>query len=53
MDILRKIAGMSNNLNQLARRANEGGFKLVKWEVEGLAAKLKILYHQLSYDWKN
>ena len=53
MDILRKIAGMSNNLNQLARRANEGGFKLVKWEVEGLAAKLKTLYHHLSYDWKN
>lgn len=53
MDILRKIAGMSRNLNQLAKRANDGGFKLVKWEVEDLAAKLKTLYHQLSYDWKN
>ena len=53
LGILRKIAGMSNNLNQLARRANEGGFQLVKWEVEGLAAKWKTLYHQLSYDWKN
>lgn len=53
MGILRKIAGMSRNLNQLAKRANEGGFKLVKWEVEDLAAKLTTLYHQLSYDWKN
>lgn len=53
MDILRKIAGMSKNLNQLAKRANDGGFKLVKWEVENLAGKLKTLYHQLSYDWKN
>lgn len=53
MAILRQIASESNNLNQLAKRANEGGFKLVKWEVEDLAAKIKSLYHKLSHDWKN
>lgn len=53
MAILRQIASESNNLNQLAKRANEAGFKLVKWEVEDLAAKIKSLYHKLSHDWKN
>ncbi|KDS42440.1 bacterial mobilization family protein [Parabacteroides distasonis str. 3776 D15 iv] len=44
---------MSNNLNQLAKRANEAGFKVVKWEMENLAINLKSLYLKLSDDWKH
>lgn len=53
MALLRQIGSMSNNLNQLAKRANEAGFKMVKWEVENLAKALKSLYLKLSHDWKH
>lgn len=51
--ILRQIGSMANNLNQLAKRANEAGFKLVKWEVESLCKNIKALYYRLSHDWKD
>lgn len=51
--ILRQIGSMANNLNQLAKRANEAGFKLVKWEVESLCKHIKSLYYRLSHDWKD
>lgn len=53
MALLRQIGSMSNNLNQLAKRANEAGFKVVKWELENLAKNLKSLYLKLSNDWKH
>lgn len=53
MVILRQIGSMANNLNQLAKRANEAGFKLVKWEVESLCKIIKALYYRLSHDWKD
>lgn len=53
MVILRQIGSMANNLNQLAKRANEAGFKLVKWEVESLCKNIKALYYRLSHDWKD
>lgn len=51
--ILRQIGSMANNLNQLAKRANEVGFKLVKWEVESLCKNIKALCYRLSHDWKD
>lgn len=53
MELLRQIGSMSNNLNQLAKKANEAGFKLVQWSLEGLSKQLKSIYSKLSYDWKH
>ncbi len=53
MAILRQIGSMSNNLNQLAKKANEAGFKLVKWSLESLGKDMKSLYQRLSHDWRH
>ena len=53
MAILRQIGSMANNLNQLAKKANEAGFKLVEWSLKGLSKEIKTLYTRLSYDWKH
>ena len=43
LDLRRKIAGMANNLNQLARRANAGRFEDAGWELVELYDNLKKL----------
>ena len=43
LGLRRKIAGEANNLNQLARRANAGGFEAVGWEITTLCDGLKKL----------
>ncbi len=43
LDLRRKIAGMANNLNQLARRANAGRFEDAGWELVELYDDLKKL----------
>lgn len=53
MAILRQIGSMANNLNQLAKKANEAGFKLVEWTLKGLSKEIKSLYSRLSYDWRH
>lgn len=53
MSILRQIGSMANNLNQLAKKANEAGFKLVEWSLKGLSKEIKSLYTRLSYDWRH
>lgn len=53
MAILRQIGSMANNLNQLAKKANEAGFKLVEWSLKGLSKEIKTLYSRLSYDWRH
>lgn len=53
MAILRQIGSMANNLNQLAKKANEAGFKLVEWALKGLSKEIKSLYSRLSYDWRH
>ena len=52
-DYIRKLCGMANNLNQLAKKANEAGFKLVEWSLKGLSKEIKTLYTRLSYDWRH
>ena len=47
-DTIRKLAGEANNINQLAHRANAGGFELVK-----LKNRIVEIINQLSDDWKN
>lgn len=53
MAILRQIGSMANNLNQLAKKANEGGFKLVQWSLDKLSKEIKSLYTKLSLDWRH
>ena len=43
LDLMRKLAGMANNLNQLAKRANIAGFIDVYSEVLGMVDYFKQL----------
>lgn len=52
-DILRKLSGEANNLNQLARVANREGFKNVASDVINLRNILVSIINQLSNDWKS
>ncbi|MDR2949483.1 MAG: MobC family plasmid mobilization relaxosome protein [Prevotella sp.] len=52
-DILRKLSGEANNLNQLARTANREGFKNVASDVISLRGIMVGIINQLSNDWKS
>lgn len=52
-DILRKLSGEANNLNQLARTANREGFKNVASDVMNLRGIIVGIINQLSNDWKS
>ena len=52
-DTLRKLAGESNNLNQIARQANASGFTIVAAEMLALKNTITEIINQLSDDWKN
>ncbi|OUP33499.1 MobC family plasmid mobilization relaxosome protein [Bacteroides sp. An19] len=52
-DTIRKLAGEANNINQLAHRANAGGFALVAVELVKLKNGIVEIINQLSDDWKN
>ena len=53
VDILRKLSGEANNLNQLARTANKEGFKNVASDVINLRGIIVGIIKQLSNDWKS
>ena len=52
-DTLRKLAGEANNINQLAHRANAGGFALVVVELVKLKNRIVGIINHLSDDWTN
>ena len=52
-DILRILAGEANNINQLAHRANAGGFAKVAVELVKLRNRIVEIISHLSDDWKN
>lgn len=52
-EVLRKLAGEANNINQLARRANAGGFAKVASELMMLKRQVVQIINSLSDDWKN
>jgi mobilization protein len=52
-DTIRKLAREANNINQLAHRANAGGFALVAAELVKLKNRIIEIINQLSDDWKN
>ncbi len=47
-DSIRKLAGEANNLNQLAHRANAGGFALVAVELVKLKNRIIEIINQLE-----
>ena len=44
LDLIRKLAGMANNLNQIAKQANKSGFSNTAMEVISITAKIKSLF---------
>ena len=52
-DTIRKLAGEANNINQLAHRANAGGFALVAVELVKLKNRIIEIINHLSDAWKN
>ena len=49
-DAIRKLVGEANNINQLAHRANAGGFALVAVELVKLKNRIVEIINQLSDD---
>lgn len=43
LDLMRKLAGMANNLNQVAKQANKSGFSLVSVDIAHIAVQIKEL----------
>ncbi len=43
LDLIRKLSGEANNLNQIARQANKSGFSNVVIEVIGILTRIKKL----------
>ena len=43
LDLIRKLAGMANNLNQVAKQANKSGFSPVAVEIAHIAIQIRQL----------
>ncbi|MDR0332368.1 MAG: MobC family plasmid mobilization relaxosome protein [Dysgonamonadaceae bacterium] len=53
MDLLRKLSGEANNLNQLAHRANSYQMPYLEKEIRSALNLLTEIIEKLSDDWKN
>ena len=49
-DYVRKLSGMANNLNQIARKANAAGYSDTRLEYLHLAGKIDNLLNQIRHD---
>ena len=47
-DLIRKLAGMANNLNQIAKKANQMGYVEIRTEYLYLAENIDIVINQLK-----
>ena len=45
---IRQLCGMANNLNQLAHRANAGGFPDVRWDCKVAVARIHELLTKIG-----
>ncbi|GHV15395.1 hypothetical protein FACS1894169_06630 [Bacteroidia bacterium] len=45
LDLIRKLSGMSNNLNQIAKQVNKSGFFSSATDVIMIADEIKKLFH--------
>lgn len=53
MSIIRKLAGQSNNLNQLTKKAHAAGFETIISQLLELNKEIRELIKSLSHDRKN
>jgi hypothetical protein len=53
MDCIRKLSGMGNNLNQIARKANAEGYTNARSEYFYLADKIDNVINTIEDDSKN
>ena len=47
-DYVRTLCGMANNLNQLARRANAGGYSEAGWDCKVVVARIHELINKIG-----
>ena len=47
-DYVRRLCGMANNLNQLAHKANAGGFSEVRWDCKVAVARIHELLNKIG-----
>lgn len=52
-DIIRKLCGMANNLNQIAKKANQIGYSGIREEYLFLAESIDNLINHIRYDSEN
>lgn len=45
LDLMRKLSGMANNLNQIAKQANKLGFSISAMEIIKISELIKELFH--------
>lgn len=50
LSLMRKLSGMANNLNQIAKQANISGFYTIKDEYLNLAATIASLINEFADD---
>lgn len=53
MDLLRKLSGEANNLNQLARQANSFQMPYLENDIRNILNLFTEIIEKLSNDWKN
>lgn len=47
-DYVRQLCGMANNLNQLAHKANAGGFPEARWDCKVAVARIHELLNKIG-----
>jgi hypothetical protein len=52
-DHIRKLSGMCNNLNQIARKANAAGFYDIENECRSLIKRIDVIIELIANDGKN
>ena len=52
-ELIRKLAGMANNTNQIAKKANQAGYDSIRDEYLFLAEEIDKLLSYIKYDGKN
>lgn len=50
LSLIHKLTGMANNLNQIAKRANQAGYFSVKTESEMLAKSIDNIINEIQND---
>jgi hypothetical protein len=45
LELMRKLSGMANNLNQIARQANKSGFSVSAMEIIKISKQIKELFN--------